>query len=148
MATAADADIILRLYDLRREEIMRKARNYVSWEFWPANVDEFKEIHKPTNPNNVYWRQVISFWEMVVNLPLQGAVDMDLYLSTQGEGLATRAKFVELSEAATGNPFMPNTLKLIQSNEKAKLQFEGIQKGMAARRAQMIAAKAESAASN
>ncbi len=148
MATPADADIILKLYDLRREEVMRKARNYVSWEFWPTSVEEFKQIHKPTNPNNVYWRQVISFWEMVVNLPLQGAVDVDLYLATQGEGIATRAKFVELSEAATGNPFMPNTLKLINSNEKAKTQFEGMQKGMTARWAQMTAAAAEAKASS
>lgn len=148
MATTADADIILKLFNLRREEVMRKARNYVSWEFWPASVEEFKEIHKPTNPNNVYWRQVISFWEMVVQLPLHGAVDVELFLATQGEGLATRAKFVELSEAATGNPFMPNTLRLIQTNEKAKLQFEGMQKGMAARRAQMAdAARTQPAAS-
>ncbi len=145
MATPADADIILKLYDLRREEVMRRARNYVSWEFWPATVDEFKEIHKPTNPNNVYWRQVISFWEMVVNLPLQGAVDVDLYLATQGEGIGTRAKFAELSEAATGNPFMPNTLKLIESNAKAKEMFEGHKRNVAARREMFAAAARERA---
>ena len=140
MATPADADIILKLYDLRREEVMRRARNYVSWEFWPASVEEFKEIHKPTNPNNAFWRQVISFWEMVVNLPLQGAVDVDLYLATQSEGIGTRAKFADLSEAATGNPFMPNTLKLIESNEKARAQFEGAKKNVTARRELFAAA--------
>lgn len=148
MAIPADADIILKLYELRREEVMRKARNYVGMEFWPTTVDEFKEIHKPTNPNNVYWRQVVSFWEMVAQLPLHGAVDADLFLATQGEALFIRAKFAELSEAATGNPFMPNTLKLIQNSEKVKVQFESMQKGMVARRAQMVAAKAEPAASN
>ena len=140
MATPADADIILKLYDLRREEVMRKARNYVGMEFWPQTVDEFKEIHKPTNPNNVYWRQVISFWEGMAQLPLHGAVDADLYLATQGEAMFIRAKFAEVSEQATGNPFMPNTLKLIETSEKAKAQFEGMQKGLAARRAQMGAA--------
>ena len=140
MATPADADIILKLYDLRREEVMRKARNYVGMEFWPQTVDEFKEIHKPTNPNNVYWRQVISFWEGMAQLPLHGAVDADLYLATQGEAMFIRAKFAEVSEQATGNPFMPNTLKLIETSEKAKAQFEGMQKSLAARRAQMGAA--------
>jgi hypothetical protein len=142
MATPADADIVLKLYDLRREEVMRKARNYVGMEFWPANVDEFKEIHKPTNPNNVYWRQVISFYEMIAQLPLHGAVDTELFLATQGEGVFLRAKFAEISEEATGNTFMPNTKKLIDSSEKAQAQFEAVKKQLAARRAQVVAAKA------
>ena len=146
MATPADADIILKLYDLRREDVMRKARNYVGMEFWPATVEEFKEIHKPTNPNNVYWRQVISFWEGMAQLPLHGAVDTDLYLATQGECLFIRAKYAEVSEAATGNPFMPNTLKLIEGSEKARAQYEGMVKSLATRRAQMTATRTEAEA--
>lgn len=142
MATTADAEIILKLYDLRREEVMRKARNYVAMEFWPATVDEFKEIHKPTNPNNAYWRQVVSYWEGMAQLPLHGAVDTALYLDTQGEALFIRAKFAALSEEATGNPFMPNTLKLIESSDKAKAMFEGMLKNMNARRAQLAVTKA------
>jgi hypothetical protein len=141
MATPADADIILKLYDLRREEVMRKARNYVGMEFWPTTVDEFKEIHKPTNPNNVYWRQVISFWEGMAQLPLHGAVDPELYLATQGEALFLRAKFAKISEEATGNTFMPNTKKLVDASEKASAAFEGMVKNLDARRAQMTAAK-------
>lgn len=142
MATPADADIILKLYDLRREEVMRKARNYVGMEFWPTTAEEFKQIHNPTNPNNVYWRQVISFWEGMAQLPLHGAVDTELYLATQGESLFLRAKFAELSEEATGNTFMPNTKKLVDGSEKAQAMFEGVKKQIAARRAQMTAAKA------
>jgi hypothetical protein len=142
MATPADADIILKLYDLRREDVMRKARNYVGMEFWPTTVDEFKEIHKPTNPNNVYWRQVITFWEGMAQLPLHGAVDTELYLATQGESLFIRAKFADISEEATGNTFMPNTKKLVDSSEKAQAMFEGVKKQLTARRAQVIAAKA------
>ena len=139
MATPADADIILKLYDLRREEVMRKARNYVGMEFWPTTVDEFREIHKPTNPNNVYWRQVISFWEGMAQLPLHGAVDTELYLATQGESLFLRAKFARLSEEATGNTFMPNTKKLVDGSEKARAAFEGMVTNLDARRAQMTA---------
>jgi hypothetical protein len=145
MATPADADIMLKLYDLRREEVMRKARNYVGMEFWPTTVDEFREIHKPTNPNNVYWRQVISFWEMAAQFPLHGAVDTELFVATQGEGLFIRAKFVELSEEATGNTFMPNTKKLIDASEKAASMFEGVKKNLTARRAQVLAAQTAAA---
>ena len=142
MATPADAELILKIYDIHREEVMRKARNYVGMEFWPNTVEEFKEIHKPANPNNVYWRQVITFWEGMAQLPLHGAVDTELYLATQGESLFIRAKFAELSEEATGNPFMPNTRKLVESSEKTKAQYEGMVKNMTARRAQMVSAKA------
>jgi len=142
MATHADAEIVLKLYDLRREEVMRKARHFVGFEFWPANADEFKQVHNPTNPNNAYWRQVITFWEMAAQLPLHGAVDTDLFLSTQGEALFIRAKFADLSEEATGNTFMPNVKKLIDGNEKAQAQFEAIKKNMLARREQLAAAKA------
>ena len=96
---------------------------------------------KPTNPNNVYWRQVISFWEGMAQLPLHGAVDTELYLATQGESLFLRAKFADISEEATGNTFMPNTKKLVDSSEKATAMFEGVKKNLAARRAQVIAAK-------
>jgi len=41
LATPADAEIILKLYDLRREEVMRKARAWVVGEFWPATADEY-----------------------------------------------------------------------------------------------------------
>lgn len=140
MATTADADIILKLYDLRREETMRKARHYVGMEFWPTTLDEFREIHKPANPNNAYWRQVVSFWEMCATLALHGAVDADLFADTQGEAFFIRAKFAEMSEAATGNPFMPKTLKVIESSPIAKRAFEGVQRGLAARKAAAAAA--------
>jgi hypothetical protein len=142
MATSADADIVLKLYELRREEVMRTARRFVSFEFWPEGVDEFKEIHKPTNPNNAYWRQVISFWEMAAQLPLHGAVDTDLFLATQGEALFVRAKFAEISEEATGNTFMPSVKKLVEGSEKATAQFDSMKKTLSARRAQAVAAKA------
>ena len=79
----------------------------------------------------------------MAQLPLHGAVDPELYLATQGEALFIRAKFAELSEEATGNPFMPNTKKLVDSSEKTKLQFEGMVKGLAARRSQMLGTKAD-----
>jgi hypothetical protein len=133
---------MLKLYELRREEVMRKARNFIGMEFWPATIDEFKEVHKPTNPNNAYWRQVISFWEMAAQFPLHGAVDAELFLATQGEAIFVRAKFAEISEEATGNIFMPNVKKLIDGNEKAKGMFETMSKNLKTRREQMGAAKA------
>ncbi len=74
---------------------------------------------------------------MASTLALHGAVDADLFADTQGEALFIRAKFAEMSEAATGNPFMPQTLKLIQSKDSIKAKYEATLKGLNARRAAM-----------
>ena len=135
MATPADADIVLKLYDLRREQTMRAARNFMGMEFNPQTVEEFSAIHQPSHPQNAYWRQVVSFWEMACTLALHGSVDTELFAETQGEAFFIRAKFAELSEAATGNPFMPKTKMLIEKSPAAKQRFEGLQKMLAARKA-------------
>ena len=44
MATPQDADLIIKLYDLRREETMRKARNYFILEFFPQSADDVKAL--------------------------------------------------------------------------------------------------------
>ncbi len=142
MATPADADIILKLYELRREQVMRKARDFVSMEFWPATKEEFSKIHHPGTEQNAYWRQVVSFWEMASTLALHGALDADLFADTQGEAFFVRAKFADLSQAATGNPFMPQTLKLIESNELSKQRYAERSRNVEAARARMAATKA------
>ena len=44
MATAADAEIVMRLYDLRREETLRKARHFMGFAFNPKNLDELRAV--------------------------------------------------------------------------------------------------------
>ena len=63
MATAQDADLIIKLYDLRRDETMRKARNFMFGEFFPTSVDDIKALF--ANPElaqqNAYYRQATSY---------------------------------------------------------------------------------------
>lgn len=55
--TAADAQLVLQLYDLRREAEMRKARNYVATEFWPQSFEEFiKPLREFGSPQNAWLR--------------------------------------------------------------------------------------------
>ena len=64
MATTADAEIILKLYDLRREPEMRRARDYIGGEFWPESFEGlWKEIGM-TGDKNRWFRQVYGYWEM------------------------------------------------------------------------------------
>ena len=119
MATPQDADLIIKLYDLRRDETMRKARNYFAFEFFPKSVDEVKEILnniKEYPEQNAYFRQVISYWEMVAAMVNHGSIDQALFFDTNGEFFGVWAKigdFIEDLRASFGPQFLVNLEKLI-----------------------------------
>ena len=98
IATHNDADIILKLYDLRREEVLRKARHWIVFEFNPKTPEEFLAVLQSAgSQENAYFRQVISYWEMAASLVIHGAVKSDLYLDSNGEGILVFAKFYRIS---------------------------------------------------
>jgi hypothetical protein len=78
---AADAQLILQLYDLRREAEMRKARNWWMAEFWPASADDFLKVAWAMGTQENNWlRQVGGYWGIVASLVLQGALNEELFL--------------------------------------------------------------------
>jgi hypothetical protein len=91
-ATAADAELILKLYDLRREEVMRQARKDVIAKFIPKTYDEFVAVTKGDHPLNTAYRMVSSYWEMAAGLVKHGALHLDLFSENCGEGLIMFAK--------------------------------------------------------
>jgi hypothetical protein len=132
MATAADAELILRLYELRREETLRAARRFMVFDFHPKNLEDLRAVSRDTKaPKNVYWRQAISFWEMAASLVLRGALDADLFLDSSVEGIRLYAKFHHFhaeTEKASGKPFMVQTATLIERYPAAKAWYEGMVK--------------------
>src|SRR5665213_1393007 len=98
MATATDAELILKLYELRTEATMRAARKFVAG-FNPASFEEFIALHRDAGSDrNAYWRQATSYWEMASALVLHGALDADLFLDTNGEPFFYYAKFTPFFE--------------------------------------------------
>ncbi len=92
-ATAVDAQIVLQLYDFRREAEMRKARAWFGGSFWPQSADDIiKVIQNPAAPENAWLRQVTGYWEMAAALVLRGALNEDLFFDTGGELWFTLAK--------------------------------------------------------
>jgi len=132
MATATDAELVLRLYELRREETLRKARRFMVFDFQPKTLDELRVVSRDvTSENNAAWRQVLSYWEMAASLVLRGALDPDLFLDTNGEGILLYAKFHHFhaeTEKQSGNPFMKHTAELIQKFPAAKSRYENFLK--------------------
>ena len=85
-ATPADADVVLKLYDFRREAVMREARSWFLMKFWPKSAQEVADVaHAFGTQENAYFRQIISYWEMSASLALQGAVHPDLFMDWSGE---------------------------------------------------------------
>jgi hypothetical protein len=63
-ATYDDAHLLLRLYELRREEKMRTARNWFMKNFRAGTLDEFQDLCPLGTEENAYYRMVVSYWEM------------------------------------------------------------------------------------
>ena len=143
-ATHADAELILKLYELRREPVMRAARHFITAEFWPKSVDEILEIVRAFGTErNEWFRQVIGYWEMVSSFVNRGVLERELFLDYAGELVFVYAKFrpflAEL-RAAVSTGFLGQTEQLLTSSERAQLMIEAMEKRLAAR-AQAQAAK-------
>ena len=128
MATAADAEIVMRLYELRREETLRKARHFMVFAFNPKTLEELWAVSRDmTAADNALWRQTLSYWEMAASLVLRGAVDPDLFLDSNGEGVRVYAKFHHFhaeTEKESGNIFMKNTAELIEKHPAARALYD------------------------
>jgi len=86
-ATASDAQIIMQLYDLRREAEMRKARSWWLGEFWPQSADDFLKISSAMGSQENNWlRQVAGYWSMAASFVLQGALNEELFLQPAASG--------------------------------------------------------------
>ncbi len=126
LATPADAEIILRLYELRTEAVMRQARAWVGGEFWPQTVDEFYAVYEnPRDPHNPWLRQVLTYWEMAAAMVLHGAVSAELFVDCNGEGFFLLAKFAPILEAIREkNPtFLNKTTDLISRFSAAAQRY-------------------------
>jgi hypothetical protein len=87
-----DAELVLRVYELRREPVMRQARHEIISTFWPKTYDELVAVTRATSPLNTAYRQVGSYWEMVYGMVRHQIVHADYFLESNGEGLSLFAR--------------------------------------------------------
>jgi hypothetical protein len=84
-ATYDDANLVLRLYELRRDETMRKARTWFAASCKPASLEDMQKITPPGSDENAYFRMVTSYWEMVASFVTSGVLNQDLFFQSGGE---------------------------------------------------------------
>ena len=142
LATAADAEIILKLYELRTEAVLRQARAWMTGEFWPVTADEFFAVAmNPRDPHNAWFRQVTTYWEMAAAMVLHGAVSAELFVDCNGEGFFLLAKFAPILEAIREKvpTFMSKTTELVDRFTAASARYEAALKAIEARRRSLAA---------
>ena len=92
-----DAELVLRMYELRREPVMRESRQNIR-QFLPKTYEDFIAITRADHPLNAAFRQTHTYWEMVFGIARHGIVHADFLAETSGEGTLLYAKvqpFVE-----------------------------------------------------
>jgi len=94
-----DADLVLRLYDLRRETVMRESRDAINSQFWPRSFDDVLAVTKRDHHLNRPFRQVSTFWEMAYGIVKHGIVNPEYFLESNGEGFFLFAKIAPFLEA-------------------------------------------------
>lgn len=104
-----DADLILKLYDLRREEVMRKARNWFITGFNPNSVEDIMNTFM--GEHSAYLRMVVSYWEMAASLVNNEALDEKIFNDANGEHVGVYAKIA---------PFLPELRERLNSPEAFK----------------------------
>ncbi len=140
LATPADAEIILRLYELRREAVMRQARAWMVGEFWPTTAEEYFAVaSNRADPHNAFVRQVITYWEMAAAMVLHGAVSAELFVDCNAEGFFLLAKFAPiLEEVRKQTPtFMMKTSDLVKRFSAASSRYEAVLKNVETVRASL-----------
>ncbi len=137
LATNGDAQLILKLYELRTEERMRAARKWVTTDFWPTSAEDVLAVQRAgSSQENAFLRQVVSYWEMAAAFVLHGALDADLFLACNGENLFILAKFHPyLKEIRAESPhFLQRTEELAARFGEARQRLEAMIRKQEARR--------------
>jgi hypothetical protein len=147
--THADAELILKLYDLRRESELRKARAWYIGQFWPQSTEEIIAVIRAMNTQENAWlRQVGGYWGMAASFVSHGVLNEELFLepSFSGEMFFIYAKvepfLKELREKMQNPGMFAGIEKVINGSQLAKDRFAQISKNVENLRKARLEAKA------
>jgi hypothetical protein len=117
--TYDDANLLLRLFEIRREEKLRQARHWFLFEFTPGPWSQVRERFFSGEEQDNYLRMVVSYWDMACAFIKQGVLNKDLFYSTNGEHLVVWNKtqpWVEGVREEFKNPLMLRNLEEIAAD--------------------------------
>lgn len=83
-ATYEDVKLILKLYDMRREEKLREARKWFG-KFHASTMEEREVMCPPGSEADAYFRMVVTYWEMAASFITSGVLHQELFLQSGNE---------------------------------------------------------------
>jgi len=138
MSIQDEAGLILKLYELRREDTMRKARDWYFREFNPQTMADFRTAIFGEHSGHV--RMVITYWDMAAALVNRGAIGLEIFNDANGEQIGVFAKIEPILgeiRAAFGPQYAVNLEKLIDATPGGRQRAAATREQMKAIRAQM-----------
>jgi hypothetical protein len=124
MSQFQDAQLILHFYELRREPRLRDARAYILGKFRARDMQEFSQVCPPGSDENAYFRQLVTYWDMIAAIVKRHLVDKELFFETNGEITAVWEKVKHLVPAmreANKAPLFLANLQQIATEREAYL---------------------------
>ena len=130
MSKYKDADLILKLYELRREKTMREARSWFIM-FNPQSPSDIMDVL--TSDKSAYYRMVVSYWEMAASLVNHGAIDADMFNDANGEHIVVYAKlepFVPALREEMGPNFLEHLEKVVKDMPDYEVRLNAVKERM------------------
>ena len=138
MSKQEEAGLILKLYELRREDTLRKARDWYFREFNPQSMADFNQAM--FGQHGAYLRMVVSYWGMAAALVNDGAISLELFNDANGEHIGVFAKIEPLLaeiRSTLGLQFAVNLEKLIDATPNGRTRVAATREQMKAMHARM-----------
>ena len=117
---AKSAELILKLYDLRREAVMREARNWF-FTFTPESLEHVQRT--AMGEHGGYLRMVTTYWDMACSFVNHGAIDAEMFNDATGEQVFVYAKlqpFIEQIRAAGSPTYMQHLERAVLAMPNAE----------------------------
>ena len=138
--THADAELLLRLYEIRRDPELRIARKWFLTEFKAGAWEEIGERYLSHSDEDRWFRMTISYWEMVATMVNRGVLHEELFFDHTGEDIVTweRCKpWIEGGRAAIRPTYLRHFEKLVTRHlaYRVKLNAAAARKAVAGPRA-------------
>lgn len=112
--THEQVNLMLKLYDMRREPVLREARSWFGANFRPASFAEMSKQAPMGSPESAYARMVISYWGMVASIVNRGLIDEEFFFENTGEQWMVWERMKPIIaewRAAYGNPHLHENLQ-------------------------------------
>jgi hypothetical protein len=139
-ATYDDVNLIIKIYELRRDPKLREARDWFNSQFRPVGLQEFMEKYPMGSEANAYFRMVTSYWDMVASFITCGVLNQELFFQSGGEILGVWEKTKNLTlefREVLKNPLIAKNLQEVAEryaayiNKQAPGAFEAMRQMMA-----------------